>query len=358
MESTDFFTTSSWAGALLSFLKAKNEKIDEVFSNLQLAPALLKTATTPRTVSLADITKIWGYAHSQYGSTVGLQVAKYYRLHNWSTLGIVLQSSKNIDDFLCRVCQYAALLVSDVVVLRYEPSLIVNTKMRLSTYFTPSVEFEAERTECYLAAGLAFLEMICGNNLKPQQVDLIRPFPDDPSPWYATFGKNIRWEAKASAFYLDEVTICTVIPHVDSELSHLIEKNLLERIEQNKELRLSERIHREICLMLPHGGPSIKKIASHLNMSTRSLQRHLEEEGLQFRSLVEDIQLKTAKDYLSSSKHSLSEIALLTGFSNQGNFSHAFKRWTNMTPNAFRKKILAEKGSQPEPERQPEKKEK
>jgi AraC-like DNA-binding protein len=47
-----------------------------------------------------------------------------------------------------------------------------------------------------------------------------------------------------------------------------------------------------------------------------------------------------AKDYVGDSTHSLAYIAFLLGFSDQSNFSRAFRRWTGMSPKAYRDALI------------------
>ena len=42
---------------------------------------------------------------------------------------------------------------------------------------------------------------------------------------------------------------------------------------------------------------------------------------------------------LQEDRYSLSEIAFLTGYSEQSAFNRAFKRWMGMTPAAYRKSL-------------------
>jgi AraC-like DNA-binding protein len=43
-----------------------------------------------------------------------------------------------------------------------------------------------------------------------------------------------------------------------------------------------------------------------------------------------------ALQYLRDGRHSLAEIAFLVGFSDQANFTRAFRRWTGKTPRDLR----------------------
>lgn len=88
---------------------------------------------------------------------------------------------------------------------------------------------------------------------------------------------------------------------------------------------------------LHRGEPTLEKVAYGLNVSTRTLQRRLSERGLQFHALLETTRLELARDYLADPNLSLTEIALLLGYSEQSAFTRAFKRWTGLTPRQARK---------------------
>ena len=70
-------------------------------------------------------------------------------------------------------------------------------------------------------------------------------------------------------------------------------------------------------------------------MAKSTLQRQLKDEGLSYRDVLESTQRSLAENYLSENKHTHAQIAFLLGFSDQSNFSRAFKRWTTMSPKQF-----------------------
>lgn len=51
--------------------------------------------------------------------------------------------------------------------------------------------------------------------------------------------------------------------------------------------------------------------------------------------------IKKSMDYMLNTNHSLTEIALLCGFSDQSHFIRVFKSYFNKTPSAFRKVVIA-----------------
>ncbi|MGB0904320.1 MAG: AraC family transcriptional regulator ligand-binding domain-containing protein, partial [Mangrovicoccus sp.] len=66
------------------------------------------------------------------------------------------------------------------------------------------------------------------------------------------------------------------------------------------------------------------------------MQRRLADRGTSFQALVDEARRHLAQQLLDSSGYSLSEIAFLTGFSEQSAFTRAFKRWEGQSPRAYR----------------------
>lgn len=77
-------------------------------------------------------------------------------------------------------------------------------------------------------------------------------------------------------------------------------------------------------------------IAQQLGVSRRTLRRRLVDEGINFQSIVDECRIKSAHAYLVRTEHSLCDIALKLGYSDQTAFSRAFSRWFGSTPNAIR----------------------
>ncbi len=84
------------------------------------------------------------------------------------------------------------------------------------------------------------------------------------------------------------------------------------------------------------GVVSLERTARHLGTSPRTLQRHLRERGVQFRSIVEASRFDIAAALLQETKLSVQEIAAQIGYRSPGAFSRAFTRWAGRTPMAYR----------------------
>jgi AraC-like DNA-binding protein len=96
------------------------------------------------------------------------------------------------------------------------------------------------------------------------------------------------------------------------------------------------RVEQAIAASMSAGVPGIDAIAAQLGLGSRTLQRRLAGTETSFQSLVDDVRRRYAERYLTDDRLTINEIAFLVGFSEPSNFHRAFRRWTGVTPAAFR----------------------
>ncbi len=102
-------------------------------------------------------------------------------------------------------------------------------------------------------------------------------------------------------------------------------------------------------LLLREGYPDINVAAELAGISVRTLQRRLAVEDLRYSRLIDQIRFERACCLLGEPDIPLVEIALELGYSDPANFTRAFRRWTGVSPRAFRRQRLALPGASPCP---------
>jgi AraC-like DNA-binding protein len=132
------------------------------------------------------------------------------------------------------------------------------------------------------------------------------------------------------------------VPGADRGLLPIVERHLAASLPPRGEgdawlEGLRDEISRRIC----DGQPTIFSLAKRLGLGVRTLQRRLDERGLVFKTLVEEIRRDLALRYLGDEGPSLTEVAFLLGYSEVSAFNRAFRRWTGGTPLSHRKRALA-----------------
>lgn len=84
---------------------------------------------------------------------------------------------------------------------------------------------------------------------------------------------------------------------------------------------------------------SLEAVAANFNMSSRSLQRRLKEEGTSFLEIAEEVRKNLAIHYLKSEHYQIKDIAYTLGYNESSAFLRAFKKWTGITPTAYKAQI-------------------
>jgi AraC-like DNA-binding protein len=82
--------------------------------------------------------------------------------------------------------------------------------------------------------------------------------------------------------------------------------------------------------------PTFAATAKLLNASTRSLRRQLQQQGISFRGLLDELRTQLALKFLRNTDMANDDIALALGFSDAANFRRAFHRWTDKSPSEVR----------------------
>lgn len=99
---------------------------------------------------------------------------------------------------------------------------------------------------------------------------------------------------------------------------------------------LRARIHAELD-RAERPDLSREDMARRLNLSTRSLSRHLQEEGCCWRELLSDYRIQRARHLLGVSSDSLEQIAERVGYAGASALSNAFQRRFGLSPTRFRR---------------------
>lgn len=90
---------------------------------------------------------------------------------------------------------------------------------------------------------------------------------------------------------------------------------------------------------------SLKEVSKGLSIHPSYLSREFSKyfDDLSFGEYIRKLRIEKAIQLMQSSQYSLSEIAYLTGFSDQSHFNRIFKKHSGKTPTAYKKDLLKSK---------------
>lgn len=98
-----------------------------------------------------------------------------------------------------------------------------------------------------------------------------------------------------------------------------------------------EQLRREIARLLVQGESGIEHLAKATGTSVRTLQRRLNDVGISYTDLQNDVRKILALNLLENETLALGEIAFSLGYSEVTAFNHAFRRWIGQSPGDYRR---------------------
>lgn len=174
-------------------------------------------------------------------------------------------------------------------------------------------------------------------SIRLTEIHFTHPAPDSTSIFEQFFRCPVKFSQPAALLKLPVQELALPLRHSDRTLLELLLKQAHETLKQlPNTTQLDLRLQQEIVIGLQKNHCQIEQVAQKLNMSTRQLQRYLQQQNLSFQQRVQEVRQILAEQYLRDPHLSLQEIALLLNYSEQSAFQRAFKQWHNMTPQQWR----------------------
>jgi AraC-like DNA-binding protein len=211
--------------------------------------------------------------------------------------------------------------------------------------FSEPPPFERELVDVYLdrdlsAAQVAFSE-IMGEAFPIEAVYVTHDGHGRQQVYRDYFRCDVHFCADEGKFAFSSSILDKPLPQSDPESSRHFQQQCQLLI-----AKLTTQGHfvddvRMLMLARPGFFPDIDYVAEKLAMSTRTLRRRLKEEGSNYRALLDEIRFGLAKEYLGKTNLTMEEVCGLLGYSEPGNFSHAFRRWSGQSPRDWRQQALA-----------------
>lgn len=167
------------------------------------------------------------------------------------------------------------------------------------------------------------------------------PAPADVTPYQRTFGGKVSFGCSTNAMCGPESYLALPIVSRDTVSNTLLQQQVLHQLDmlrqQEGDHYFKDKLQRVIRSRISDGALTLACVATDLKLSPRTLQRRLEDAGLNFRLMVDEVRKLQAEHLLSNTDMPLTEMAAALGFSDNASFNRAFKRWTGHAPGAYRR---------------------
>jgi AraC-like DNA-binding protein len=272
---------------------------------------------------------------------IGLQLGTETKTERFSPTGLVALASENLGAAVDRIARYKQLTCPEEILQeKDDEEWRIQFRWLLADEVEPPV-----LNECCFAWVLSIARHGTGTRISPLRVEFVQPRAHARiierhlgCPVVSGAPKNVivfrASDAQRSFVTRNAELLGMLAPQFEEELK-----------QENGDENFVERVRIAIQQKLTGRRPAIEDIADALHISTRSLQRRLQDAGASFHQVLEEARHRLARHYLNNSVLELNEAAYLLGYNDSNSFVRAFRTWEGMPPARWREEQRARAAS-------------
>jgi AraC-like DNA-binding protein len=210
---------------------------------------------------------------------------------------------------------------ADTIELAYDPN--------------PVSPFPEATADAEVGGIVRFSKLQYGEAFSPLSITLRRTEPARRKTWDDFFGVTVDFGAAENLVRIDPAQAGEILTTAHVQLFQQHQEALAASQAGLEASDLETRVRLAIEQLLPAGAVPEARVASLVDVSTRTLHRRLSEDGKTFRSLLKDVRMHLATRYLVNDRYNATEVAFMLGYSDSSAFSRAFKSWFGVAPSEF-----------------------
>jgi len=268
----------------------------------------------------------------------GLHMGEFAEAGSWSILGYVMMNCKTLGEAFEKSARYSR-IIGNMIESRAE---LQDNRVKIIVFTPPHApEMSLHCYESTLSSSVRMMRMLTGSQINPLEVTFAYPEPGSRAEYERIFCCPVLFGQPENSMTLDLSIALTPVMMANASLLDYFEKyaqDFLARMERQKEH--TRAVSKIILAHVDDEALSIENVAQEMAVSVRTLQKRLEQEGVVFSDLHQEIREKLAKQYLHQN-YSVEQITYLLGFSEPSVFRKAFKKWAGITPREYRERTFA-----------------
>ena len=264
---------------------------------------------------------------------IGIKLGTVTRTEHFHPMAIAALSTGNLVAAVKHLARYKKLTAPEEILNELDES-----EFSVSFRWLLAVDAEPYALSDYcLAWTLSLARVGIGNQkLTPVRIECLQPRPN-LRPFERHFGCELMGGASRNAIIFRAADATATFVTRNTELLDLLAPQFEEQLKQFKtEDTFVELVRSAIQDRLTGHRPSINVIAQTLHMSSRTVQRRLQEAGYSFQRVLDEARHQMSRYYLSNSALELNEAAYLLGFEDPNSFGRAFRTWEGVPPSDWR----------------------
>ncbi len=204
----------------------------------------------------------------------------------------------------------------------------------------PSIWPRRQDAEFAIASLVTFVRELTYPRWKPLAVVFEHDVSGRMAALTRFFNAPVHGNGDANQLILDNADLKSPIrwrlEAAEPDAARLLERHLRELLQPVPlHESITARVNALIARKLGRSDVGIEAVAAEMEMSVRSLRRHLAEEGTTFRQILQAHRQTAIEAILKTHPARLSDLASRMSYSDSAVLSRAFKNWTGMSPSAY-----------------------
>ena len=267
--------------------------------------------------------------------TLGIEMAQALPLEITGLWGFLLRSSNTFGDMLRRAERYMRL------VNRYTEFTLEDHGSRVAMHCPhpdPSPYGSRAQVVCTLLGHwISWGRQLTNARIAVDEAHFQWRGPMDKEPFERFFDGPVKFGARRDMLLLCSDVLRLPLIESTPELGVQFEAfaaALVRRMAPQS--NFVERVREEIAEGLLTGSSREEPVAQRLAMTARTMHRRLDKAGTSFRRIRDELLRERAENLLRERSVSIGEVSYLLGYGEPSNFHRAFRRWTGLTPAAWR----------------------
>jgi AraC-like DNA-binding protein len=273
--------------------------------------------------SALALEQLWDEA-ARHDPAIGLHLFATFSPQDWHVIALIGQYCENVQDAMQNWARYAGLASDMDAVSIVDDAHGIGVELNIDA----PVNLVRYLTEHYFVMALTVCSQGSGQTIVPALVQLAYPKPAYHSQYAERFGSNVTFDCPRTRMYLGSASLSVPMRNRHAGMLAVLKQELDRCIARQQRLAgWSAKVAQSIRHRLAQGQvPTLDSQAELLHQSPRTLRRRLDDEGLNFRQLL-DLVRADIEQYLELQGESRADIAGQLGYSDLTAYLHARKRW-------------------------------
>ena len=285
-------------------------------------------------ISVEHMDALWQAAVAETNDPmIGVRAGRNVKPGHFYAFGHSWLASESLLGAMRRLCRYDKIITTSpgIIEIRSNKCHYALTE----SYPDPTAMPSKESIDFGVSAVLKLCEISAGRVIRPMRVELMCAGSGQADAYRAAFDAPVQFHSSKTAIQFSREDLDAPLPGSIPEVAKATDRISEQYMETLDTSKAATKVRHLLIDFLPSGDAHQDRVARTMHCSASTLQRQLQSEGTSYREVLEDTRRSLAKNYLRDGKNSHAQIAYLLGFSDQSNFSRAFKRWTGVAPREF-----------------------